>query len=381
MRNKIEKIKIRNKKFTIFLISYFLFLIFSVNLSFVQSYSGAEKIINFKGEIQINSVSTINGNETIQYDFGENQKHGIFRFIPVKYKARGGNYDLRISGVRITDENGTSQNFTTSPEDRNIKFQIGDANKLVTGQKTYSISYSIRRAVNYFSDHDELYWNFTGDKWEIPIESAVVKVILPENAKENLQYKCYEGAYGTTNECVASTEGNIIEYKSAGVMSAGEGMTIVAGWPKGITPEPSFFQKLWDIAKDNWTLSVPFMVFALMYRHWSKKGRDPKGRGTMIAQYEAPDKLAPAEIGTILDGSADNKAVSSTIIDLAVRGFLKIKRTEEKGFLGTKSAEYTFIKSKDEEPAREFEKEVMKGIFNGDKEKKLRELKNKFYKT
>ena len=117
MRNKIEKIKIRNKKFTIFLISYFLFLIFSVNLSFVQSYSGAEKIINFKGEIQINSVSTINVEETIQYDFGENQKHGIFRFIPVKYKARGGNYNLRISGVRITDENGASQNFTTSSED------------------------------------------------------------------------------------------------------------------------------------------------------------------------------------------------------------------------------------------------------------------------
>ena len=117
MRNKIEKIKIRNKKFTIFLISYFLFLIFSVNLSFVQSYSGAEKIINFKGEIQINSDSTINVKETIQYDFGENQKHGIFRFIPVKYKARGGNYNLRISGVRITDENGASQNFTTSSED------------------------------------------------------------------------------------------------------------------------------------------------------------------------------------------------------------------------------------------------------------------------
>ncbi|MDD5490025.1 MAG: DUF2207 domain-containing protein, partial [Candidatus Moranbacteria bacterium] len=346
-----------------------------------QEISNVEKITNFDGEIRINSDSSIDVKETIKYDFGDLEKHGIFRFIPVKYKARGGNYNLRVTDVKITDANGVPQNFTTTYEGENIKFQIGDSDKLVSGQKSYVISYVIRRAVNYFSDHDELYWNFTGDKWPVPIESASAKVTLPENAKENLQYKCFEGVFGTTNECGSSANGNILEYKSTGTMDPGEGMTIVAGWPKGITPEPTFFQKLWDIAKDNWTLFVPLAVLALMYRHWNKKGRDPKGRGTIIAQYEPPDKLAPAEIGTMVDGSADNQDVSSTIIDLAVNKFLKIKHSEEKGFLGIKSSEYTFTRLKDEEPARDFEKEVMKGIFDSGKEKKLSELKNKFYKT
>ncbi len=354
---------------------------FVLSFASAQDSLSAEKITSFSGEIKINSDSTINVQENISYDFGGNQKHGIFRFVPVKYKARGGNFNLRVSDVKITDENGAPQNFTTTYEGSNIKFQIGDADKLVSGQKNYAISYTIRRAVNYFSDHDELYWNFTGNEWQVPIESASVKVILPEAAKENLQYKCFEGVFGTTNECSASASENILEYKSTGVMDPGQGLTIVNGWPKGITPEPTLFQKASDTAKDNWTLFFPIVIFVLMYRLWSKKGRDPKGRGTIIAQYESPDGLAPAGIGTMIDGSADNKDVSSTIIDLAVRGFLKIKRTEEKGFLGTTSAEYTFTKLKDEEPERDFEKEVLKGIFGSEKEKKLSDLKNKFYKT
>ncbi|MFA6193889.1 MAG: DUF2207 domain-containing protein [Parcubacteria group bacterium] len=341
-----------------------------------------EKITSFNGEIKINSDSAINVRENIAYDFGENKKHGIFRFIPIKYKARGGNYNLRVSDIKITDENGAPQNFTTTYEGSNIKFQIGDADKLVSGQKNYAISYTIRRAVNYFPDHDELYWNFTGNEWQVPIESADVRVILPDSAKENLQMKCFEGVFGTTNECAASESGNILEYKSTGVMDPGQGLTIVNGWPKGITPEPTMLQKMLDIVRDNWTLFAPIAVFFFMYRLWRKYGRDPKGRGTIIAQYESPDGLAPAEIGTMVDGSADNKDVSSTIIDLAVRGFLKIKRTEEKGLFGLGTyIEYTFTKLKDDEPERNFEKEVMKGIFGSEKEKKLSDLKNKFFKT
>jgi uncharacterized membrane protein len=370
--------KVLSRKYKVFLIAFLLLFALTAR---AQNSSSTEKITSFKGEIKINADSTINVKEIIAYDFGDQQKHGIFRFIPIKYKARGGNFNLRVSNVKITDENGAPQNFTTAYEGSNIKFQIGDADKYVSGQKNYVISYVIRRAVNYFTDHDELYWNFTGDQWQVPIESADIKVILPESAKENLQYKCFEGVFGTTNECAASESGNILEYNSTGIMDPGHGLTIVAGWPKGFTPEPTLFQKMLDIVRDNWTLLVPIVVFVFMYRLWSKKGRDPKGRGTIIAQYEPPDGLSPAEIGTMMDGSADSKDVSSTIIDLAVNKFLKIKRTEEKGFFGTTSAEYTFVRTKDEEPERNFEKAVMKGIFDGGKEKKLSDLKNKFYKT
>ncbi|MFA5871360.1 MAG: DUF2207 domain-containing protein [Parcubacteria group bacterium] len=376
----MEKQRLKSKSFYVSAV-IFIFSLLAFSFTHAQSPIGEEKIISFTGEIKINADSTINVKEDIQYDFGAQQKHGIFRFIPVKYKARGGNYNLRLSDIKVVDETGAPQNFTlTYPED-NVEIKIGDADEYVSGQKNYEISYVVRRAVNYFPDHDELYWNFTGDQWQIPIENASVKIILPNGAGNNLQAKCYQGVYGSTDECVSNVSGNIIEYAANGALSPGEGITIVAGWPKGITPEPTMFQKIFDTVRDNWTLLVPIIVFVLMFRLWSKKGRDPKGRGTIIAQYEAPDGLAPAEVGTMMDGSADNKDVSSTIIDLAIRGFLKIKRTEEKGFFGKTSAEYTFIRLKDEEPERDFEKEIMKGIFDGGKEKKLADLKSKFYKT
>jgi uncharacterized membrane protein len=364
----------------LFVFFIFSFLFFSSQPVFAQTSSDTERITSFGGEVKINSDSTVDVRETLNYDFGGAEKHGIFRFIPIKYKARGGNFNLRISNINVNDENGNPYNYAISYSGNDIEIKIGDANKLVSGAKTYIISYTIRRAINYFSDHDELYWNFTGNKWEIPIENATLKVSLPVEAKDNLQYKCYQGAYGNNAECSASANGNIISYQSGGTISPPEGMTIVAGWPKGITAKPSMWQNILDVAKDNWTLFVPIIVFILMYRHWNKKGRDPKGRRTIIAQYEPPDKLVPAEVGTLIDGSADNKDVSATIIDLAVKKFLKIKRTEEKGFLG-KNIEYTFIRLKDEDPEKDFEKTVIRGLFSGGtKETKLSDLKNKFYK-
>ncbi len=368
--------RIQKAKYSILFIASFSFFISS---ALAQS-NVAEKIDSFTGEIKINSDSTIEVTENIQYDFGENERHGIYRFIPVKYKARGGNYNLRVSNVSVTDEAGNPYNFTTSYQGNNIQFKIGDPDKYVSGTKNYVINYVIRRAVNYFPDHDELYWNFTGDEWEVSIENASMRVILPEEASGNLRHECFEGRFGSNIKCSAESEGNSITYTSNGELAPGEGMTIVAGWPKGITPEPTLAQKILDIARDNWTLIVPVFVFVLMFRLWWKKGRDPKGRGTVIAQYEPPDKLTPAEIGTMLDGSADSQDVSATMIDLAVRGFLKIKRTEKKGFFKS-SAEYTFSKLKDEEPAEEFEKKIMQGIFGNAGEKKLTDLKNKFYKT
>jgi uncharacterized membrane protein len=378
---KKQSSQINNKSGHIFFVALFVFSLFiSQAPARAQNISG-ERITSFTGEIKINPDSSINVTEKIAYNFTDQQKHGIFRFIPIKYKARGGNFNLRVSDVKITDENGVSQNFAISFEGDNIKFQIGDADRLVSGQKNYVISYVIRRAVNYFSDYDELYWNFTGDDWEIPIESADVKIILPEKTAENLQYKCYEGVFGSTDECKASADGNILSYTATVPLNPGEGLTIVAGWPKGITKAPTVWQNILDVARDNWTLFAPILVFVLMFCWWSKYGRDPKGRGTIIARYSPPEDLAPAEIGTMIDGSADNNDVSATIIDLAVRGFLKIKRTEEKAFLGLgKNIEYTFIKLKDEGPKKDFEKKVLEGIFSGGRETKLSDLKNKFFK-
>jgi len=120
---------------------------------------------------------------------------------------------------------------------------------------------------------------------------------------------------------------------------------------------------------------VSFLLFYL----WYSRGRDPKGRGTIIAQFDAPDNLTPAEVGTIIDEKAHKRDISAEIINLAIKGYIKIKRIEVKGIF--KSVDYELFKLKDENSlANPFERELMTSLFKKKIEIKLSSLKDKFYK-
>lgn len=147
----------------IFLLCLFLILVFLPAKTWA-----AEHIAEFELEFQINKDSSVDVTEKIEYDFDNLQKHGIFRNIPVKYEARGGNYSLRLSDISVTDENGMAHNFTKSSSGGDLVIKIGDADKFVTGKKIYVIKYKVKRALNYFEDHDEFYWNAIGNQWKIP---------------------------------------------------------------------------------------------------------------------------------------------------------------------------------------------------------------------
>jgi uncharacterized membrane protein YgcG len=351
------------------------------------SVSAAEKIDNFDATIKINQDATINIVERISYDFGDAQKHGIFRDIQVKYNARGGNYNLRISNISVKDEFGAAYNFTTSSQGNDIQIKIGDADKLVTGKKTYIVSYRIRRAINYFDTWDELYWNVTGNGWPVAMEKVSARVILPQEIKtEDLKYDCFSGAYGSGANCteknvnisgVSNLSSEIFFSNSA--LSSSQNLTVVVGVSKGIIIKPTLLDNVLDTVMDNGILFLPFFVFIVLYYFWLVFGRDPAGRGTIIAEYSAPDNLTSSEVGTIMDGSVDKIDISSEIINLAVKGYLKIRRIEDKGIIFD-STDYVLEKLKNEgDLPNDFEQKIMSRLFRGKLEMKLSELKDVFY--
>ncbi len=90
----------------------FIILLFVIVMLFIAAPVLAQEAINnFNVTIKINVDSSIDVTEEIIYDFGNLQRHGLYRDIPVKYKARGGNYNLRISDISVTDNNGELYNF------------------------------------------------------------------------------------------------------------------------------------------------------------------------------------------------------------------------------------------------------------------------------
>ncbi len=373
------------KRISISIITLAGFLLFLAvpSLGSAQSSAYTEIIRSYDTSIIINKDASIDITEKIEYDFGANQKHGIYRDIPIRYKARGGNFALRISNINVTDENGKDYRFSKTQgfASPNIRLKIGDPDKYVTGLRTYVINYKIKRAINYFSGHDELYWNAIGTKWQVAIESARAFVVFPEEVEaKNLKYDSFAGPTGSTQECTStnllpggSNAIDGIEFYQNG-LALYEGLTFVVGLPKGILRRPTFFETALEILRDNGILFLPVATLAFFLWLWRSRGRDPMGRGVVITQFEAPESLTPSEIGTIVDETVHNKDISADIINLAVKGYLKIIRIEEEkllGIFGTR-VDYVLEKLKSERDLPNgFERKLMTSLFKPDLTKLL----------
>jgi uncharacterized membrane protein YgcG len=358
-----------------------------------QSYSG-ETILNFHTDISVLSDSTVNIAETIQYDFGTNQKHGIFRDIPVSYRTQTGYYSsITLKNITVTDENGNPYTYSLSSKGSDKEIKIGDANRLITGVHIYRIGYTVERAIGYFDSFDEIYWNATGNEWLVPIlsSSATVKLPVPLSAN-SLRSSCYYGPFGATTQCtpgITSLPDGTVEsvtFVSPIGLNSYSGLTVAVGFPKGIVHEPTAFQGFTSFVLDNLILLLPILVFIVMFVLWWIKGRDPRGSGVIVAEYDTPDGLTPLEISGILKTKLGQAPISAEIIYLAVQGYIKITRLETKKFLTTVVDYQIDLIKNYTDGANDFDKRIIEGIFPplisvAPATKKLSELENVFYKS
>lgn len=342
----------------------------------------AQEIIpDFRGGVSLASTYNLTLTEYITYDFGDVPRHGIFRYIPVTYERDGGTYRLRLTVTGVTRD-GKAEPYETSSSGGKLEVKIGDKDVLISGSHKYAISYVTDRAVNFFPDHDELYWNVTGNDWPVEIEKTLFSVTLPTAMDPAaVTSTCFTGSYGSTEQaCTTIREPHGITFVTTRVLLPGEGFTIVIGMPKGILKEPSALQRILWVLADNGVLFIPIIAFLIMFWMWWMRGRDPE-LGTVIPEYEPPMKLTPAVTGAAMtDGDVPARTVTATIIDLARRGYLKIRFGEEKRLFGDKQT-FTFVKAKPADATlSSFEKILLDGLFAGGGEQTVEDLKKqKFY--
>ena len=348
-------------------------------LSYLIPTAGAqgeeEYIDDFQAVVQINPDSTVNVIETIVYNFGDLQRHGIYRDIPYRYFARGGRFTVGFKVLGVTDESGQALPYQEDRQSGSVMIKIGDPDVLITGLKTYKISYSLRRVINFFPDHDEFYWNVTGNEWEVPIGRAGIVVKLPAGVSaSSLNAECFTGVLDSTEQnCqVTNVTNSQVGYTSFENLSPGEGLTVVLGWPKGfLTPPPLLTELSW-ILKDNPLVFLPLLALLIMFLMWYFKGRDLGKKQTTIPFYESPSQLTPVEAGTLIDERVNLRDISATFIELAVKGYLKIKKLEKNDWQLTKVKEFADLTA--------WQKEFLGDVFAGGITAKVSSLKNHFYK-
>ncbi|HXE79163.1 MAG TPA: DUF2207 domain-containing protein [Vicinamibacterales bacterium] len=309
--------------------------------------------------------------------------NGIFRTIPIQYRSPHGlNYTLRLNLESVTDDGGRELRHESSRErhNRKIKIWVPGAQDVA---RTVVLRYRVSNGLRFFDEHDELYWNLTGDEWDVPIEAASAVVRLPEGVT-HVRATAFRGVYGSTERASAAVDGRVVRVDSVRPLAFREGLTVVVGWDPGVVERPTVLETAASHVYSNLPLAIPPFVFLVMWRLWHARGRDPEP-GPIATRYEPPDGLTPGELGTLVDGKPDMRDITATIVDLAVRGYLHVEERKTEGFLGLFSSEnYRFTLNKPREEwtsLKAHERSLLSALFaDGYDEVDLSDLKNKFYK-
>ncbi|MGQ0666982.1 MAG: DUF2207 domain-containing protein [Nitrospiraceae bacterium] len=340
-------------------------------------------IEQFQADIQVLPNGELLVTETIRPRF-TGSWNGLKRDIPVEYRTpQGFNYTLLLDLVSVTDEHRIALKYESSRDRHYQTFKIYLPGAQDT-TKTLILTYKVSNGLKYFEDHDELYWNVTGDEWDVPIESAAARILLPAGAS-GVKALAFSGTYGAREQqAEVRITGPEILYRMMRPLGFREGLTAVVGWDKGLVAEPGSLQLTSLFFRSNWPLTLPVGVFGLMWYLWYTRGRDPRLRPITVA-YEPPDTLTPAELGTLIDNSPDLRDITATLVDLAVRGYLRIEERQESKLLGFWSSSVFYLHrlktSSEWTELKAHEQAIMHGVFSDDRTAvvPLSDLENRFY--
>jgi uncharacterized membrane protein len=338
---------------------------------------------HFDAQIQVRPDGTIDVTEVIEAQF-TGAWHGIYRTIPVEYTNDAGlNYSLLLDQSSATDSDGQTLKLEQNREGRNLKFKIY-VPAAEDATRTILLHYRVLDALRFFQDHDELYWNVTGNDWENPIELVTAHIELPAGVT-GLHAIAYTGVTGSrTEDARVEIKDNVVDITSTRRLGYRQGLTSVVGFDKGFVHPPSASMKFTRFLKSNLPLLIPLLAFFVMFWLWWTRGRDPQ-RLAISVQYEPPDKLTPGECGTLVDNQGAMRDITATLVDLAVKGYLTIEQKEESHLLGlTHSKDYIFHMKKppaEWAAARSHEQEMLSALFDdgASADVALSELQNHFY--
>jgi len=271
--------------------------------------------------------------------------HGITRAVPNRYKGN----TLKFHLNSVTTDARTPTQVKQSSSNGNVVLRIGDPTRTVTGIQEYNIDYTLQNVISFYGDHDELYWDVNGDQWQQPFTRVLLTLNLPQGLQLFHSPQCFTGSFGSiAANCTIAVNGAVIK-GDASNLTAHQTLTYVAGFDKGYFRPATFWERAADYEKpilEAVTLPVVVGGFSLIW--WLRKGRDAKGRGTIIPEYTPPEDMTPLEAGTIADFKVDNRDITATYIDLARRGYLRIIENRQDRKIGKDKVTYTLELRKDD---------------------------------
>jgi uncharacterized membrane protein len=345
----------------------------------LPAWARSYRVTKFNSNVHVDQDGSARVTEQITFAFS-GQFQGVYRDIPVDYPGPNGtNYSLFIKVTRVSDENGSLKyEKHTSGHYLKLKIFVPDA---FNTSHTVNIDYTVLDATKFFDDHDEFYWNVTGNDWEVPIESASSYIYFPPEAAGQLRAQAFAGVYGSNTKAPCSVEGQAVSCETSETLPMHGGLTVDVFIPEGILHKPGTLTRAAWFVRSNPIVTLPLWAFAVMFTLWWLKGRDPDPHMSIAPMYEPPDKMGPAEAGTLVMDRVEARDITSVLVDLAVRGYIKIVEVDHKGLLlSHKDYELHLLKPQNEwTDLTDYERTMLQQVFSGGQMTHISELRNRFY--
>ena len=308
-----------------------------------------EAVTAFDADVVVDARGNLQVTETIGYRFAGTAHHGLVR----KLRAAA------VTAVRAESPTGAPAQTTATAGSGYTTIRVGDPAQTVGGTQTYVLHYALGGVLS----GNALRWDFVGDGWDVPVQRASVRITAPRPAAER---------HCAASGCTDTSNGSTAAF-AAGPLAPGNGLVVTLDYPAGTLPTgaqtPGLVGQVLGWLQLALVLGVlgglGWWVSRLLRTTRSDADRPPHahlmavaaaparaGRPTASAAQPAapleqtdlpvpPPDLRPGLLGVLHAEGAGTDAVTATLLDLAVRGHLRVE--EQPGRRGP--ANWTLVRA------------------------------------
>lgn len=310
-------------------------------------------------------------------------------------------FSFPISNIQVSSPSGARNDVQVDREDGNVLVRVGQENTFYNDPQTYVVQYNVEGLIvsdQAQSGLDEFSWNAIGAATSSRMSDVQVTVNGPADVSRTA---CFFGP-DFKEECSNESSGTTATYTIA-TLPPGNPVQVVAGFPAGTFGGVEQIKSRRVTAGNMFELNagtgattglLGLGAIAALVAVFRRHARDDvyvgltpgltpgkgdnvrigkkKGKQNVAVAFQPPKGARPGEVGTLIDATADNVDISATLVDLAVRGHMRISDAGNNDHLLTRTR-------READRIEKYEAKLLDRLFKSSDEVRISELADAKY--
>ena len=275
--------------------------------------------------INVSETNVLEVTELIKARFPEGRQ-GLYRTLPLSGSVQGEDGSFEKGNGQLEILSATRPYSLDFSEDT-CYIQFGDRDQLVQGEKYYELKYRYMLENDRNDSLDIFSYNLAGAGWSTPVDNINFTVVMPKSFDPNGLSLAFGWEESAGDEGVnVNVSGNTIKGYSTKKLMPGQAAIIRLLLPDGYFIRRKLEFRILDII--CYLLPIIFFIAALLL--WFFFGRDDEVVET--TEFCPPDDLNSMEAGYYFKGDLSDSDISSLLVWLANKGYIRIKDEMDEGY-------------------------------------------------